>query len=466
MSFKLKSTRAWHKWAGIFAAILLFELGITGFIIDHKEWQWLYKDAFSKEIFNKDFIEKVNKRAGTIKKIQSKDGNFSIMYGARGVWFGDANQTNWQRSKVDGLYDAPIVSSIVNFDTTLFIATNSGIYKSTDKGISFKKFALDSTNITALTKDASSSNSLIGVIEKSRVFFMDINSSNVKNIELTTPSQDILPQKISWARFLYDLHFARGIANYPISLIINDIAGIFMALLSVTGILFWLLPKYYIKRAENSNPIKSTTKVAIYKWMYRFHSPIAGIFTFLPLIYFAISGIVLDHSKELRPIVASSFIDRAFLPPVYNMSTFESEIYGAVTYKDINNSLAIGTRYGLLESNNSGKDWTLNKDVKTFAFNVKSENNATIVMSMGGSGYVKKDDGNWSEMNGSMRSMHQKASVDFSHIPNASWFDVIDGLHSGLIIAPWWIWADDIASILSIILAFTGIYRLFKRKLI
>ncbi|MEY4503914.1 MAG: hypothetical protein RL154_206 [Pseudomonadota bacterium] len=200
--------------------------------------------------------------------------------------------------------------------------------------------------------------------------------------------------------------------------------------------------------------------------MYRFHSPIAGVFTFLPLIYFAVSGIVLDHPKELRPIVASSFIDRAFLPPVYNMPSFESEIYGAVTYKDINNSLAIGTRYGLLESNNSGKDWTLNKDVKTFAFNVKSENNATIVMSMGGSGYVKKDDGNWSEMNGSMHSMHQKTSIDFSHIPNASWFDVTDGIHSGLIITSWWIWVDDIACVLSIILAFTGIYRLFKRKLI
>jgi hypothetical protein len=63
------------------------------------------------------------------------------------------------------------------------------------------------------------------------------------------------------------------------------------------------------------------------------------------------------------------------------------------------------------------------------------------------------------------KKQHMHASNEHcAKIESINWFDLIDGLHTGEIIASWWKWNNDIISIMAIIVVVTGLMRWWKRK--
>jgi hypothetical protein len=52
-------------------------------------------------------------------------------------------------------------------------------------------------------------------------------------------------------RFVRELHFGKGVVGSLTSLVMNDIGGLGMFILSLTGLLYWGLPKWWKQRAKS-----------------------------------------------------------------------------------------------------------------------------------------------------------------------------------------------------------------------
>lgn len=469
MISKLLKLRVIHKWLGIVSAIFLLNLGITGFILDHREWGWLYRDAVPNHYLNDEFVKDTAKRAmDTIQKSDSENKGVLIQGGNRGVWWSDDNGEHWIKSSFDHRENMPMVTAIVpdinGSFTTLYIATNDGIWHSTNRGHTFERVGMENQFVNALTYD-SVRGGLIGVIDRSDIFRFDTNSSTIIYLQLTPPDTTQLPQSITMGRFVYDLHFGRGVFSGMGSWLWSDIAGIALALLALTGIMFWLLPKYYVARADRGRTVSSQTRGGMYRWIWRMHAPLMGLFASIPILYLSLSGILIDHSKALRPWMKSVDLSRTYLPPVYGFGSLEGEIYGVASYPDSPESLIIGTRYGVFDSNDSGKSWHYAKEVHTFAKGVNREGDTITIKGMGGPDYTKRDGDGWKEKKKKMGRCCDDSKGSLSPVlTHVSWFNVIDGLHTGMIIAPWWSWANDLFAIIATLLVITGLIRWCRKK--
>lgn len=467
MISNIRKLRFWHKWLGIFSAIFLLNLGITGFILDHREWGWLYYDALPAKYLSDEFVSGTTKHTMDIIKRSDSSNNSRLLYGGnRGLWWSDDHGSNWQNVVFCDREIMPMITSIVtdingSFET-LYVSTNDGIWRSYDCGKTFERFAFKYQFVNALTYDISTGG-LIGVIDRTKVFQYETKHDTVKYLTIQPPDESEIPNSVTMSRFVHDLHFGRGIFSGIGSWLWSDIAGIAMGILAFSGVLFWLLPKHYAKKASRGNGISQKIRGRIYRWTWRIHAPVVGLLASIPIVYLGVTGIFIDHSKELRFWMKSIDVSRQYLPPVYQFRSLKGEIYGIVSYPENKNSLTIGTRYGIFDSNDSAQTWKYNHNIHTFAMGITRDTNMLSIKGMGGPDYIKKDGGEWKE---------KKKSSNMGHMSNCnkpitswvSWFDIIDGLHSGLIIGSWWKWANDIFAIVASVLVLTGVVRWWRKK--
>lgn len=467
MTSKPFKSRLWHKWAGLLSALFLINLGVTGFILDHREWGWLYQDAFSSRYFNDAFVDDTRKHAmDTFKCTDSSRPKHRLQGGNRGLWRSEDGGTTWNEALFAGRSTMPMVTSVATDRngtfSTLYAATNEGVWRSRDGGKTFAPFALEEKFVTALSYDPATGG-VIGVVDRTEPFRLE-KEGKIHPLAFAIPAADTLPGTVTLARFVYDLHFARGVFAGFGSWLWSDISGIALLLLSVSGIAFWLLPRFYSRRADRGRPVGVRTRNGIYRWMWRMHAPIAGVLAAVPILYLSATGILIDHSKELRGWMKSIDLPRDYLPPVYRFTSFEGEIYAIASYPRSPMQLSIGTRYGLFDSADGGQNWTLNPSVHTFVRSITREGETLKIKGMGGSDYTCCYGEEWLEKEKKGMGMSGFCGCDGPVLASVSWFDVIDGLHSGTIIAPWWKWANDLFAAAAIILVFTGILRWLRKR--
>lgn len=468
MISKIRKLRLWHKWLGILSAVFLINLGITGFILDHREWGWLYSDAAPAHYFNDEFVDNTTKHAmDTIKRSDTDNGGYLLHGGNRGLWWSDDAGSRWHHCTFKSRDTMPMITSLTaeanGSFKTLYAATNDGIWRSVDRGKTFGRFGLEDRFVNALTYDISTGG-LIGVMDRSDIFRFDTNRSLVTRMSVLPPEKIELPLSVTLGRFVYDLHFGRGVFSGVGSWLWSDIAGIAMGILALSGIAFWILPKYYIAKAAAGKPVRVEIRGGVYQWMWRMHAPLGALLASIPILYLSVSGILIDHSKELRPWMKSIDLPRQYLPPVYEFRSLEGEIYGVASYPENPDRVIIGTRYGVFDSNDSGKSWHYEPQVHTFAKGVNRDGNTIMIKGMGGPDYTKCDGSGWIEKKKEGHGKNHSGGCRAPASAYVSWFDIIDGLHAGSIIAGWWKWVNDIFAIIASILVITGLIRWWRKK--
>ncbi|MBI4828715.1 MAG: hypothetical protein HY804_07875, partial [Nitrospinae bacterium] len=55
---KRLTPRRAHKWAGIVAALWLAILGFTGFLLDHRDWRWMWSVSVPDALFTAEAVGK------------------------------------------------------------------------------------------------------------------------------------------------------------------------------------------------------------------------------------------------------------------------------------------------------------------------------------------------------------------------------------------------------------------------
>ena len=442
------TNRKIHKISGLIAGVVILILSITGFFLDHYSWKFLHTTTLKNV---PSYLYKLNKGSFYVYLINPNDEKHIITGGARGIYESFDAGENFIQTLDEVVY------SIKNSDGFLYVATANGIYKKEFKSIKWNKYLLDGKIIKSLNiyKDR-----LLAVEDKTNVIFVDLNTSQILFDKEVTIPKELLTNDITLSRLVRDIHYGRGLFDGHISLLINDYAAIILIILGFSGFILWWL----IYNVKNSKRYKNSIK-----YFVKLHSNIFSIIAIIPIILLVISGIFLDHGKDLNKFMNEITISNKFLPPVYK--TLKSDIFGAdFDGKDF----YIGNRFGIFKSSD-----LINFEFVSegFAYKMIRKGDVLYVSGMGSSNrildnnsfkvlenapHMFKDvflkDGNIEYF-----SSHNN-DVKLPVLDNITLYTLLYSLHDGSFFASWWIWVNDLASILLLVLLITGFIRWYLRS--
>ncbi|CBE68967.1 MAG: hypothetical protein F9K13_11160 [Candidatus Methylomirabilis oxygeniifera] len=492
-----------HKWVGLIAAVWLCVLGATGFLLDHKEWRWMMFSTVPERLVPES-VKSLSRNTIQIFQVNPDRPMHQVAAGVRGLWVTEDGAKSWQQTRVIGDEGGRLQVFAVEPDpeygwNRLWIGTDDGVWMSADGGKTLVKAGMEGQRITALTAGASHGE-LYGVADRSRVFQLLTGRPNDPLwLQLETPPNDALPSEISLRRLIIDLHVGKGLFAETTSLLLNDLAGLGLCALALSGVFYWGLPKYWRRRRQQGDQVHVGTKRTTLVWLFRLHGPLIGLCAALPLLYLVITGIFFGHFKELGEWMRRAQVSSTFYPPVYHLNVWDGWIEAVVGYPGQPEKLSIGTRVGLFTSEDGGRTWSAERagnERITAARRLRRFGEALYIGDwMGVNSYLKQQDGaGWLKLSdkhahmagditrlgdGQLGWLHHGKTVAITdqsgqvhgqieltqpQADGVPWYYVLRQLHDGLIFWQHWKWLNDLFAVLAVTLVVTGLIRWWRVK--
>ena len=357
-----------HKWAGLIGAAWLAVLGLTGFFLDHNSWRWLMQDKSPAFLTPASLDANSARGVARYLQIDPSDRSIQVTGGPRGLWLSRDGGTTWTATRfLDG--DHPQILAIepdpaVGWNL-LWFASDNGVYVSNDQGATARQTALKGEYVTSLAA-GSAPDELLAVIDKSKIVrFKTEEPAKIDTIELGPLGPLSRVTDVQLNRFVRELHFGKGLVGSATSLVMNDIGGLGMFILSLTGLLYWGLPKWWKHRAKSVGAVPKATKAArrsAIVWLFRAHSATLGVASALMLIYLAVTGIFIGHGRELGGWMKATRIPQAYLTPAFDGSSWAGWIDAIVAYPAMPGAFTIGNRVGMFTTVDNGRSWAREED--------------------------------------------------------------------------------------------------------
>jgi len=492
-----------HKWAGLISAVWLCVLGATGFLLDHKEWRWMMFSTVPERLMPES-VRSLSRTVIQLFQVNPDRPMHQVVAGVRGLWVTENGAKSWKRTRVIGDESGRLQVFAVEPDPErgwdrLWIGTDDGLWVSEDGGKTLVKAGLQGQRITALTAGASTG-ALYGVADRSWVFhLLTGRPDDPVWLHLERPPDDALPPEISLRRLIIDLHVGKGLFAETTSLLLNDLAGLGLCALALSGVFYWGLPKYWQRRRQQGDQVRVGTKRTTLVWLFRLHGPLIGLCAALPLLYLVITGIFFGHFKELGEWMRRVQVSSTFHPPIYHLNVWDGWIEAVVGYPGQPEKLSIGTRVGLFTSKDGGRTWSAERvgaERIAAARRLRRFGNALYIGGwMGVNSYLKRQDGaDWLKLSdkhahmagditrlgdGQLGWLHHGKTVaitdQFGQVhgqieltqpmeDGVPWYYVLRQLHDGLIFWQHWKWVNDLFAVLATMLLVTGLIRWWRVK--
>jgi hypothetical protein len=491
-------TRKVHRWAGLAAMAWLVVLGATGIVLDHPEWRWAKQvtltEAWGSQHVLQDEVRGIILRQFTINP---DNGDQMIAGGERGLWRSADGGATWTPVAYDAYNGVPRLLALVAEPADpwhrLYLGTDDGIWVVDGGEGPARRFALDGEVLTHLSEGASD-DELLGVIDNTTIVRLDKNEPERANwIDMKTASVTGLPPAISLSRVLTDLHFGNGIFKGGLSVLVSDLAGAAIVLLCLTGLLQWLLPRRWRKRASGGTPQRQTTM----RWLFRAHAPLVGLVAIIPILYLSVSGIVFDHPGEIMDVTTPMEVPRTLLTAAYGPRNFGGEIKN-VAIDSSNGRIAAMTRFGLIQSINGGSPWAFVADAPLSAhkkgglISILRKQGATFLGTHGGPNYVRYDGSDEWTLIPNLRTLildgvkigdewtfkgsrgfvrgtldegeWRRIEVSLPDISGMPVYNFLVDLHTGLMFHDQFIWLNDVVALAAIFLVLSGFINWLYRR--
>jgi len=432
-----------HKFFGLSAGFVVLILSITGFFLDHDNWNFLYTTTikhYPSSIANAD------KRLFTSYSIDPQNTKHILAGSKRGLYESRDGGKTFQKI-------LPIQINAIKraSDGRLFYATSEGVYAQDKNKIELYKLRGKYINAMSIW-----GNTLVAVQDKTAIYMIDTDNKKItKSLRIHLPKEE-LQEDIKLSRFVRDLHYGRGLFDGDASLYINDFGALILTLLGLSGFIIW----YYIHKKKAAKPSR--------KWI-KYHANIVTLLAFIPVFILAVTGIFLDHGDGLANFMKRTTIGHVILPPIYD--TLEHDIW-SVDYDG--KALRIGNRYGVYKSDDL-KEWSL--ESRGFAYSLSRDKN---VLYVGGMGAPNREyNGEWKvlpntpHMFKNVVKENGKNIFFSSHDTNlplpvfqdVTLYSLLLSLHDGTFFASWWVWINDYGAFAMLLLFITGFLRWRKKKI-
>ena len=444
-----------HKLVGIFVSFWLFNLALTGFLLNHEKnllnFDFLWNINIPDRFFSKDALERHRFREVTSYKVHHKK-HWEAIGSMRGFY---VNKGNGFKKIFDGkvFKIEPYRDSNFreNFDV-LYLATNKGIYKYTWIGVPIR-LDLKEKNITSISING---NWIVFVKNKKDIYMYNLHTGNIMSI---IPYVSEIPKNISLNRFVRDFHYGRGVFTNPFSAYMNDFFAIWMIIMIFSGFAILFIYKYLkiYKYKKGKNKLNFAIKL---------HSNKITLISIPFVFLLTITGIFIDHPKFFKPITNLK-INTSIMPPAYHLP--EKDIWDI----DFDGKyIRIGTRIGIYKTNISkiqGNKLKFSLEKSVFAYKFIRNGKVLFLSGMGNPSF-RLENGNWKMVNIHMPVDFVKGKpIKRNELPIFSntlpLYAFLLTLHDGSFFDKNLIYLNDLSGFLVVVLLITGLIRYMKRKM-
>ena len=471
-----------HKWAGLTAAAWLLVLGVSGILLDHDEWRWQRQMTVPESWLSKRVARLLPATVMRYVAVDEASPNRWLGGSERGLWLTSDGGETWNDVPFPGSDTPQVLRFARPSDGSLngiIVATDDGLWRTTHQGRGIERYAMEGLRIGSLSA-GSNPDELIGIVNHQQIFRISrsvpsqLSWLNLDQVELSG-----LPKTISVYDFVFDLHFGYGLFGRTASTLINDLGGLGLAMLAISGFLYWWLPWRW---RRGSGPPPPVRRVA-HTWLYRTHATVFGLLALIPIVYLSITGILLDHVTAFGAWSRNVPMARTSLTPVYQYRSLGGELEQVVAYPGQPQRLSVTTRLGLLHSFDGGRSWEADTGAGTQGGNLIRVRNR-LVLSNNVGDQLQQLDGrqDWTRLQGptTMVSdgvlldsvLHLKNSRGFYRETSPGEFEltamkspklkgatvylfVVD-VHTGNVIHEQFKWVNDLVGTLAVLLVLSG----------
>ncbi len=443
--------RNWHKYAGLWSASIILLLAVTGFFLDHKTCSFLYTTTIPNSYLPDTLTSKSDGLTEAYWVDEERD--IHLVGSKRGLFYKEG-----ESDFIAILNEQILAIREESRSHTLFCATSKGIYRSGDAR-HWQRFALQEEYINALSLY---DRKLVAVVDKRELVVLDAYTAEILKRTPVLIDAKELQHDITLSRFVRDFHYGRGLFDGIYSLLISDATAFLLTLLSISGLLIWFLVKRVrAKKHHYAKTLKPTIKI---------HANFVVILFLIPMILFSLTGIILDHSRFFNPYIKKVTLPHTILPPVYD--SLSSDIW-SVDYDG--SYYRVGNRYGIYKSDDLHQ-WVFEN--RGLAYKMKRFDNTLLVSGMGSANriYTPKDGWQvlpktphmfkdvWASEKGYRYFSSHHPIQTLPSFTDTTLYSLLLALHDGTFFASWWIYINDIAALLLLILLFSGTWRWLRRK--
>lgn len=479
-----------HKWAGLAAALWLLVLGATGILLDHDEWRWQRQATVPRDWISERVQRLLPASVMRFVAVDPADRSHWLGASERGFWETRDSGALWHPVAYAGGAQ-PMATGFVRPAGGglggIFVATDDGIWRTDPDAAVIERFALAGRHINGLAQGADDGE-LVGIDNHERLFTISIrNPDEVTWIDVDDVSVSGLTDTVSLYEFVFDLHFGYGLFGRDASTLINDYGGAALVVLAVTGLLYWWLPRRWRRGKGPSSGARRSTLA----WLYRSHAPVVGLLAIVPVLYLAVTGILLDHVYGFIAWGRDVPLARTALPPVYRYDSLEGELDDVIAWPGEPGRYTVSTRLGILESTDGGRTWAADERLGKTSGNLIREGAFTVISNNGGDHLYRRDgDRSWSSIEGPRTMISDavtfgddlllKNSAGFyAPAGNGAWeltdiaSPALEGatvymfmvdLHTGNIFHEQFKWINDLVSVLAILLVLSGPVLWWREK--
>ncbi len=284
MSIKKKSLLSWrkyHRWVGLVLAVFMIVFCVSGIILNHRSIvsgldvnRSLLPSGYHIADYNNGVVK------GTLRL--GKDS--VIAYGCGGVWLTDTIATHWKALNEgfgDGVDRRNVRNVVVDKGGTLWCITNYSLYRL--NGVVWKSVELSSGDERLTDVALNSDSTIIVALSRSAVYEFPADGKQiplVKRHELKAPKG--FSPKETLFRTVWKLHSGE-LFGMPGILVVDAIAVV-LIILSVTGIIIFILP-YDIRRSNRKgNRNEAKRKARFMGSNLRWHNRLGSVTIILTLL--------------------------------------------------------------------------------------------------------------------------------------------------------------------------------------
>jgi len=477
-----RSLLALHKWAGLAAGAWLLVLGVSGILLDHDEWRWQRQLTVPESWLSARVARLLPATVMRYVAFDEARPNRWLGGSERGLWLTENGGESWSEVPFPEGGTPQALRFVRPDDGSLegiIVATDDGLWRTTEQGKDIERFALEGTRIGSLTR-GSHSDELVGVAGHERIF--RISRADPERLEWLNPDRikvTGLPDQVSVYDFVFDLHFGYGIFGRAASTLINDLGGLAMAALAISGFLYWFLPWRWRRRRGPAPRVRRET----HRWLYRAHATVFGLLALVPIAYLSVTGILLNHVVAFGNWARDVPMERSFLPPVYQYRSLGGELEQIVAYPGEPRRLSVSTRFGLLHTKDGGKSWKGDSAAGDRGGNLFRAQDRVIFSNNRGVHLQRRDgEGEWLPIRGPATMVSDGALLDSTlylknskgfyreqasghfeltdmkspQLEGATFYLFVVDVHTGNIIHEQFKWVNDLAGALAMVLVLSG----------
>lgn len=270
-----------HRWPGLIISFLLLFYGVTGILMNHREWLAgidVDRDGLPGNYHYKNW----NNAALKGSLILSPDS--ILVYGNIGIWLTDSTfteYTSYNQGLPEGSDHRKIFDVHLTPNGSMYAATLFGLWGRDEAAGVWKKFDLE-TDIDRFTGIESIDDSVF-VMSRSYLFSGTARGTQTLFERKELPAPEGYAQKVTLFETIWQIHSGE-ILGLPGKLFV-DLLGVVTIFLSLTGMVYFFFPSAIrrFRRKEKS----AGSLVRVNRWSLKWHNKVgAWLFILLIVLYF------------------------------------------------------------------------------------------------------------------------------------------------------------------------------------